>query len=48
MRVSNHAGLFAAFALTLLAPPALAQSDNNLHGRVEVQDAGQFTGADSI
>ena len=47
-RVSNHAGLFAAFALTLLGPPALAQSDNNLHGRVEVQDAGQFTGADSI
>jgi len=36
-------------ALTLfLAAPVFAQTDNNLHGRLEVQDAGQFSAPDSI
>ena len=35
-------------AALVLAFPALAQTDNNLHGRLEVQDAGQFAGPDSI
>ncbi|HTX48038.1 MAG TPA: hypothetical protein VME40_01490 [Caulobacteraceae bacterium] len=39
------AGLVLA---VFLAAPALAQSDNDLHGRLEVQDAGQFSGPDSI
>ena len=30
------------------AAPAFAQADNDLHGRLEVQDADQFTGPDSI
>jgi len=34
--------------LLSLAAPALAQTDNSLHGRLEVQDAGQFSGPDSV
>src|SRR5579871_2034708 len=37
-----------ALALALLAAPALAQTDNNLHGRLELQDAGQFASAGSV
>src|SRR5580704_10082903 len=40
----------AALALgaALAAAPALAQTDDSLHGRLEVQDAGQFSGPDSV
>ena len=38
-----------AVALALLLPATtFAQSDNGLHGRLEVQDAGQFSGPDSV
>ncbi|HUO13241.1 MAG TPA: hypothetical protein VMU37_10850 [Caulobacteraceae bacterium] len=38
---------FAAL-LTAFAGPGVAQTDNDLHGRLEIQDAGQFSGPDSI
>lgn len=37
-----------AFLLALVAAPALAQTDNNLHGRLELQDAGQFADAGTV
>ena len=36
------------FAVVFVASPAFAQTDNDLHGRLEVQDAGQFSPSDSI
>ena len=47
MRRSSRAWLAGAF-LALLAGRALAQTDNQVHGRLEVQDAEQFTGAQSV
>jgi hypothetical protein len=38
----------AVLTFALAASPAFAQTDNNLHGRLELQDAGQFTGADTV
>ena len=38
----------SALALSLFALPALAQTDNKLHGRLELQDAGQLSGPDSL
>ena len=38
----------AAFLVLLAAAPALAQTDNGVHGRLELQDAGQFSGPDSL
>ena len=42
------AALAAMTLVALIAGPGVAQTDNNLHGRLEVQDAGQFTGSDSL
>lgn len=47
MRRSSRAWLAGLF-LALLAVRALAQTDNQVHGRLEVQDAEQFTGAQSV
>jgi hypothetical protein len=45
-------GWLAGLALALVAGPALAQTEQSqtdqVHGRVEVQDAEQFTGPDSL
>jgi len=40
--------LALATVFVLLPLPALAQTDNRVHGRLELQDAGQFTGPDSL
>jgi len=49
LRRPDTGAWLAALALSLALPfgPALAQS-NDLHGRLEVQDAGQFAAGDSI
>ncbi len=53
--LSHGRGWLGALALALLAGPALAQSEvkqpdqtNQLHGRLELQDAEQFAGAGSV
>lgn len=38
----------AALASALAAAPCRGQTDNDLHGRLELQDAGQFVGSGSL
>src|SRR5579859_1042583 len=46
LRLKTFVGL--ALAASLGAGGALAQTDDNVHGRLELQDAGQVFGSDSV